>query len=204
MGVSHECAGWLNKKCAIGTRRVEKMRTDQHLEIEQFLYRESRLLDEHRFRDWLELLADDIRYVMPLRWTRYTKATKAVALAGERADMERDSSNENEMAYYDESKETLRMRIERIETGMAWAEEPPSRTRRIVTNIEVRPAVQKSELEVYSNLLLFRSRLENEEDIVVGQRQDTLRPASGSWQVARRKIVLAHNVLNTKNLSMFF
>ena len=36
-------------------------------EIEEFLYREAELLDERRYEDWLALIADDIRYWMPMR-----------------------------------------------------------------------------------------------------------------------------------------
>ncbi len=49
-------------------------------EVEQFLYREARLLDERRFHEWLELFADDVRYWMPVRMSRYPKASKAIAI----------------------------------------------------------------------------------------------------------------------------
>jgi 3-phenylpropionate/cinnamic acid dioxygenase small subunit len=38
------------------------MREEIIREVEQFLYREARLLDERRFHEWLELLTEDIRY----------------------------------------------------------------------------------------------------------------------------------------------
>jgi 3-phenylpropionate/cinnamic acid dioxygenase small subunit len=43
-------------------------------EVEQFLYREARLLDERRFHEWLELFTDDVRYWMPVRSNRYPKS----------------------------------------------------------------------------------------------------------------------------------
>ena len=49
-------------------------------EVEQFLYREARLLDERRFHDWLQLLTDDIRYWMGSRTNRYPKSSKAIAI----------------------------------------------------------------------------------------------------------------------------
>ena len=36
-------------------------------EVEQFLYMEAELLDDRRFSDWIELIADDIHYHMPIR-----------------------------------------------------------------------------------------------------------------------------------------
>jgi 3-phenylpropionate/cinnamic acid dioxygenase small subunit len=49
-------------------------------EVEQFLYREARLLDERRFREWLELFTDDARYWMGGRSNRYPKTSKAIAI----------------------------------------------------------------------------------------------------------------------------
>src|SRR5262249_47325129 len=48
-------------------------------EVEQFLYREARLLDERRFRDWLELFTDDVRYWMVMRSNRYLRGSKALS-----------------------------------------------------------------------------------------------------------------------------
>jgi ethylbenzene dioxygenase subunit beta len=49
-------------------------------EVEQFLYREARLLDERRFHEWLQLFADDVRYFMAGRSNRYSKSSKAIAI----------------------------------------------------------------------------------------------------------------------------
>ena len=50
-------------------------------EIEQFAYKEARLLDERRFREWLTLFTDDIRYWMAQRTTRYPRISKAIKIA---------------------------------------------------------------------------------------------------------------------------
>ena len=52
-------------------------------QVEQFVYREARLLDERRFRDWLKLFTEDIRYWMGQRTARYPKISKAIILADE-------------------------------------------------------------------------------------------------------------------------
>src|SRR6266705_591076 len=96
-------------------------------EVEQFLYREARLLDDRQFRDWLQLFTDDVRYWMAGRTNRYPKSSKAIAIL-------------------DESKETLTARVARLDTGMAWAEDPPSRTRHFVNNIEIEPGDTEAEL----------------------------------------------------------
>ena len=56
--------------------------TDDRLirEVEQFLYREARLLDSRRFREWLELFTEDVRYWMINRANRYPRHSKAIAI----------------------------------------------------------------------------------------------------------------------------
>jgi 3-phenylpropionate/cinnamic acid dioxygenase small subunit len=173
-------------------------------EVEQFLYREARLLDERRFHEWLELFTDDVRYWMPGRSNRYPKVSKAIVILDPERYTEEELTKEDELAILDETKETLGRRIARLETGMAWAEDPPSRTRHIITNIEVEPGDAAAELKVSSNFMVYRSRSETEQDFYVGARQDVLRHVDGAWKIARRKIILDQNVLLAKNVSIFF
>jgi 3-phenylpropionate/cinnamic acid dioxygenase small subunit len=173
-------------------------------EIEQFLYREARLLDDRRFHDWLELFTDDVRYWMTGRTNRYPKSSKAIAILDPDRYVENDIGADDELAILDESKETLTARVARLDTGMAWAEDPPSRTRHFVNNIEVEPGDSDSELKVYSNFIVYRSRGETEQDFYVGSRQDMLRRVGGAWKIASRRLVLDQNVLTAKNVSVFF
>jgi len=108
-------------------------------EVEQFLYREARLLDERRFHVWLELLTDDVHYWMAARTNRYPRRSKAIAILDPARYVEDDMTKEDELAIFDETKATLSGRVARLDTGMAWAEDPPSRTRHLITNIEVEP-----------------------------------------------------------------
>jgi 3-phenylpropionate/cinnamic acid dioxygenase small subunit len=173
-------------------------------EVEQFLYREARLLDERRFQEWLECFTDDVCYWMPGRSTRYPRVSKALVILDPDRYREEELSREDELAILDETKETLSRRIARLETGMAWAEDPPSRTRHLLSNIEVKPGDVASDLKVYSNFLVYRNRAETEQDFYVGARQDVLRQVNGVWKIARRKIILDQNVLLAKNVSIFF
>lgn len=180
------------------------MREDVRREVEQFLYREARLLDERQFHEWLNLFTDDCRYRMPVRSTRYTKKSKAITILDRDRYEEEEVAKENELAFLDETKQTLEMRVARLDTGMAWAEEPPSRTRRIIGNIELEEGETESEVRVYSNFILYRTRLETEQDLYVGRREDVFRRVDGNWKIARRTIILDQNVLLAKNLSNFF
>ena len=164
-------------------------------EIEQFLYQEARLLDNKQFKAWLELFTEDARYWMPVRSNKYPKNSKAISILDGSRYEEEELSKEGELAILDETKETLSMRITRLETGMAWAEDPPSRTRHMISNVEVEELTQGKELKVYSNFLVYRNRGEREQDFFVGSREDTVRKTDGQWKIAYRKVVLDQNVL---------
>ena len=173
-------------------------------EVEQFLYREARLLDERRFHEWLELFTDDIRYWMGSRTNRYPRRSKAIAILDPDRYVEDDLTREDELAIFDEDKRTLGARVARLDTGMAWAEDPPSRTRHMISNIAIEPGETAQEIKVYSNFIVYRSRAETEQDFYVGTRRDVLRRVEGAWKIAGRKITLDQNVLSAKNVSIFF
>ena len=180
------------------------MNEDLLREVERFLYREARLLDERRFAEWLTLLADDIRYWMAARSNRYPRRSKAISILDPARYVEDDTARDGELALLDEDKATLTMRVERLDTGMAWAEDPPSRTRHLIANIEVEPGAGAGECKVHSNFIVYRSRAETEQDFYVGARQDLIRRVDGKWKIARRKLTLDQNVLTAKNVSIFF
>lgn len=165
----------------------------QH-EIEQFLYREALLLDERRFEEWLDLFTEDTHYFMPTRAVRYER------------DIERELSGPDDVAHFDETKEQLGQRITRIRSGMAWAEDPPSRTRHLITNVMVSDGADAGEYVVQSNFLTFRGRLDVDTDWFPGSRTDVLRrdpSAEYGWLIASRRIVLDHTVILSKNISIF-
>jgi 3-phenylpropionate/cinnamic acid dioxygenase small subunit len=166
-------------------------------EIEEFLYREADLLDERRYEDWLALIAEDVRYWMPMR--------RNVKVGEPEREFTRAGQDIN---WFDEGKETLTRRVKQILTGMHWAEEPVSRISHMVSNVRLievnRSAAKPEEVTVRCRFLIYRNRVETETDILVGKREDLLRRVDGQWQIARRKIVLDQNVLLTKNLTFFF
>ena len=180
------------------------MHADVIREVEQFLYREARLLDERRLHEWVELFTEDVRYWMPMRSNRYPAESKAIGRLDQAQTAEVERAPEEELAILDETQATLRARIARLDTGMAWAEDPPSRTRHIISNIEVEEGDTASEFKVYSNYLVYRTRGEIEQDFYIGRREDVLRRVDGAWKIARRKIILDQNVLLAKNVSIFF
>jgi 3-phenylpropionate/cinnamic acid dioxygenase small subunit len=171
-------------------------------DVAEFLYREAELLDERRYEEWLTLLADDIRYWMPMR--------RNVKFGEEAREFTREAQD---IAWFDEGKDTLTRRVRQIQTGIHWAEEPMSRISHLVTNVrlvEATPsAAEAREVTARCRFLIYRNRVETETDILVGKREDVLRRPNDSeggdgWQIARRKIILDQNVLLSKNLTFFF
>lgn len=174
---------------AFGSRPVPD---DLLRQIERFLYWEAFLLDERRYHEWLELFTDDVHYWMPVRRDK----PKTGSLT--------EFATESELAFFDENKDTLTRRIAKLGTGMAWAEEPPSRTRHVVSNVLADWGETGGEVHVSSNFIVYRTRLETKQDLLVGRRDDVLRPADGTWSIAGRTILLDQTVLSADNLSLFF
>jgi len=85
---------------------------------------------------------------------------------------------------------------------MAWAEDPPSRTRHLIGSLEVAP-LENGEVGAKTAFLVYRSHLETDHQLLSGCREDVLRKVNDAWKVARRTIVLDANVLLDKNLSVF-
>jgi len=164
------------------------------LEVERFLYTEALLLDRRLFRKWFELLAEDLRYVMPVRSNRLPQ------------DAEREFTAPNETAFFDETKPLIHQRLKRLESGQAWAETPPSRTRHLITNVLVEPTPVGGEYLVESCFLLYRSRLERQVDLFAGSRTDRLRRTqrAAGFEIASRTIYLDQATLLANNLSIFF
>jgi 3-phenylpropionate/cinnamic acid dioxygenase small subunit len=145
-------------------------------EVEQLLYHEAHLLDSGLFPQWLDLLAQDLRYWAPVR-----------------AEHFREEEREEEagrLLLFDETKASLALRIRRLGTGLAWSETPTTRTRRFVTNVAAGDEVDGI-VPVRSNFLLFRSRDFSDESFLVGCREDRWSRADG-WRLCERKILFDH------------
>ena len=159
-----------------------------HLAAHQFLVEEAALLDAADYAGWLGLLCEDIRYLMPVRVTT-ARGAGFDSLA--------------DMGHFDEDMYALRKRVQRLATEHAWAEDPPSRTRHLVTNVRTFSG-GPGELRVESALLLFRSRGDTRAaDLLSAGRTDLLRETSDGLRLARREIAVDESVLRTQNLAVF-
>src|SRR5690348_8981591 len=159
-----------------------------HLAAHQFLVEEAALLDAADYPGWLDLITEDIRYLMPVRVTTARGASPG---------------GKPGMGHFDEDMYALRKRVQRLATDHAWTEDPPSRTRHFVTNVRTFRHDHAS-LRVESALLLFRSRGDTREaSLISAGRTDVLRATADGLRLARLEITVDESVLRTQNLAVF-
>jgi len=167
-------------------------------EIAAFFYLEADLLDARDYTAWLDLLADDITYFMPMR--------RNVPL-GAQDEAENTRAGEG-ISWFEDDKWTLSKRVEQILTGIHYAEEPLSRITHMITNVRLTAAEPDlrgaREVATTSRFLVYQNRVDYDTSTFVGRRHDHLRRAGDSWQVARREIILDQGILLAKNLTNFF
>ena len=101
----------------------------QH-EVEQFYYREARLLDGREYQTWLGLCTEDIRYVMPGRGNPLVDNAERGQEGMISIERELEGIESDGLPMRDERHIHLFMRVDRATKPNAWAENPPARTRR--------------------------------------------------------------------------
>lgn len=161
----------------------------RHLMAHRWLVEEAYTLDRQDYSTWLDQLAEDIHYYMPI------KVTTALGSGYDTAKA---------MAHFDENKYSLSRRVARFETEHAWTEDPPSRIRHHVSDVRTFATGHDDHLLVESAVLLFRSRGDVQEpSLISAGRRDLLRLTDQKWLLARRHIAVDESVLRTQNLAIF-
>jgi benzoate/toluate 1,2-dioxygenase subunit beta len=136
--------------------------------VERFLYLEARLMDEHRYKDWLALWTDDGLYWVPCN------------------DDDIDPARHVSIIYDDRAR--LEQRVDRLMSGAVLAQEPKPRMRRVVSNVEIEDA-DGSELRVQSNFILALARA-GDQQIWAGRTIHTLRPGPDAFLIRQKKVLL--------------
>lgn len=158
-------------------------------EITQFYYREAYLLDHRKYREWLDLLTEDIQYVMPVRVTLENK---------------RGSNLNHDMTYFSDTKKDITMKVERLYMKSAWVDDPAPRQRHFISNVMIEQTDSPKEYKVISYFLFKRSRSsEPHTEEIFGEREDILRKVDGGWKIAARTVKADQSVLTVMNLAMF-
>ncbi len=161
----------------------------RHLLAHQWLVDEAWLLDAQAYEEWLDLLSEDIHYLMPVRVTTALGAGYDTSPG---------------MAHFDEDKYSLSRRVARFLTEHAWTEDPPSRLRHHLSNVRTFATPDHDHVIVDSATLLFRSRGDVREGSFVSVgREDLLRRTPDGWKLARRTISVDDAVIRMQNLAIF-
>lgn len=154
-----------------------------------FLYREAELLDDLRLSDWLTLLSRDIDYRIPTRVTLERALSKS----------EFSSSSYHMLEDFG----SLSARVARFETDFAFVEDPPTRTRRMISNVRLVEGTSEGGLTVRSNFLLVRVKRDDPPQLLSGERHDLLRVEGSDLKLVRRLILLDHSSVPMENLAVF-
>jgi p-cumate 2,3-dioxygenase subunit beta len=148
---------------------VQQLHTMTRQAIEDFLYEEAALLDEWRLDEWLELLTEDASYEVPSTDTP-------------------DGDPQHTLSLIADDKTRIRSRVAQLLGKSAWAENPPSRTRRMISNVRIRQ-VKGEAIDVTANFVVYRLRFE-QTDTYVGRYEYTLVQRDGRLKIRARKAIL--------------
>jgi benzoate/toluate 1,2-dioxygenase subunit beta len=154
------------------------MAIDRH-QVETFLYREARLMDEHAYDGWLALWTDDALYWVPCN--------------------EDDFDPERHVSIVYENRVRLEDRITRLKSGAAYAQDPKSRLSRIVSNVEIE-GENGHELTIHSTFNLTALR-RGRMDIFAGRTLHKLRREGDNFKIAFKKVILINNDQVIHNLT---
>lgn len=167
-----------------------RMNDPRYTEVCEWLIEEAELLDGLQFEAWLTRIAADVSYRMPVRQT---------------VDAADDEEHPATFHHLDENYESLWVRVQRLVSGAAQSESPPSRTRRHVSNVRVATGGRDDELQASSYLLVLRSRRDTPDyQILSCERHDRLRRVEDDRLVlVSREILVDQSSLGVSNLSIF-
>ncbi len=117
-------------------------------EVEEFLYHETALLDEWRLEEWLALVAEGGRYLVPALNLPHSDASSTLFLVAD-------------------DHVSLKSRVRQLMGRSTWAENPRSRTRHLVSNVRVLESDPGAAL-VTANFVVWRFQSGNA-DAYVGR-----------------------------------
>jgi 3-phenylpropionate/cinnamic acid dioxygenase small subunit len=139
--------------------------------VEQFIYREARLQDELRYDEWEALWTDDAIYWVPAN---------------------SDSSDpEREMSIIYDNRSRIATRIKQLHTGKRHAQTPPSRLRRLVSNVELL-RTDDQEISAGANFLVYESR-ERGITLWAGRSEYVLVQTRATFKMKTKTVFLVNN-----------
>jgi p-cumate 2,3-dioxygenase beta subunit len=143
-------------------------------QVEDFLYDEAELLDGWRYDDWLALFEVGARYEIPT------------------TDYQGWSPHESGSFVADDW-DLLQARVKRLKSRKAHAENPHSRTQRLVTNVRISPS-DDATVQVTASFAVYRAR-DGHFDTYVGRYDHVLAVTADGLRFRRRRSILGHEQL---------
>jgi 3-phenylpropionate/cinnamic acid dioxygenase small subunit len=166
---------------------------ETHASIRHFLERESELIDDRKYGEWLRLVDEDFIYQMPVPFTPDNPAKRHY---------------DPNAFIIDETRETLTEHwFRRFEPDMweiAWSESPPVRYRHLVSNVRVRTTAQEQAFDVRSNVLLSAARQSDRPTLLAAERFDVIARGSDDWSLRRRYVILDATVIEFAHMRVVF
>lgn len=149
-------------------------------QVEQFLYREARLADEHDYSGWESLWTDDGLYWVPANGDDTDRMTR--------------------MSIIHDNRNRIATRVKQFNTGRRHSQTPTSRLRRVVSNVELLGVDERGDLTVEANFVLVESR-ERAKEVWAGRYTYRLRLTGGELRMAYKKVALVDNARAIPTLS---
>ncbi|HUB94762.1 MAG TPA: aromatic-ring-hydroxylating dioxygenase subunit beta [Stellaceae bacterium] len=138
--------------------------------VERFLYLEARLMDEHRYKEWLALWAEDALYWVPCN--------------------EDDIDPTRHVSIIYDDRVRLEQRLDRLLSGAVLAQDPKPRMRRVLSNIEI-DAAGEGLLAVQSNFVLVHAR-QGTQLLWAGRTIHHLRAERDTFLMRQKKVLLVN------------
>lgn len=163
--------------------------------LTQFLYREALAIDERRFENWLDMLAADLTYNAPTRYNRLPR------------ERSKEWARIGEAYHFEDTKADMQLRVKRLLTDKSWSEDPPSRTRHIISNVIVEHSQEADAFVVDSAFNVYRARGADDEEHFYGARYDLIRRVESApigYEIAHRTILFDQTLILSSNLGIFF
>ncbi|MEH6592036.1 MAG: aromatic-ring-hydroxylating dioxygenase subunit beta [Halioglobus sp.] len=173
------------------------------LAVEQFYYQEARLLDSRQYQQWFALITEDLRYIIPSRVNVMVNNSERGNEDMISIERELEGADSDGCPIREEGYLHMMIRVERAYKMNSWSENPPARTRRLVSNVEIL-SEEAETLAVISNFHMHYARPGGDNYLYAGQRRDTLRKADGSYKIAHREVILDYANVDYPTFGLFF
>ncbi|TGD73550.1 hypothetical protein E4634_11015 [Mangrovimicrobium sediminis] len=172
--------------------------------VEQFYYREARLLDERCLQQWMALVDESLEYSMPARFVPQPDPTlqDTEAFLSVERELSREDDGMGAPLRQDGYLETFARTFRPFKSN-AWSECPAPRTRRFISNVEVQ-AMEDGRLLTYSNFHMFYSHRGADNHTYTGGRRDVLMPVDGGFKLCKREVILDMDVVTVPTLALIF